>query len=297
MIKEHRHFDDGELRFINREVERRLWEPKLPSGGAKERGIIERLNRVATDEDPDIQFYARHTIAKWAGVLPSDPRNVGPYYTRKPLTPRADKDLYDWSMALIASSRDSKQPQREWLGQMVLDGLPTPVSNFKMECVFMVRKSEGTVDRLVRLQNVLGQVSKGEHLKASVILDARSFASPARFRSWCLARGNVVWEGNATDLQNLREDFCHASSRRIITRVDSLGTLRVENHIMWFGKDRTYVAPFKVHGSDEPPTWKFPPARRLRADENGIYWFNDEGYYLSRKGPETAFGKASRITA
>jgi len=180
---------------------------------------------------------------------------------------------------------------------MVLDGLPTPVSNFKMECVFMVRKSEGTVDRLVRLQNVLGEVSKGEHFKASVILDARSFASPGRFRSWCLAHGNFVWGGNATDLQNLREDFCHATFRRVITRVDSVGTLRVEDHIMWFGKDRTYVAPFEVHGSDEPPTWKFPPARRLRADEDGIYWFNDEGYYLSRKGPETAFGKATRITA
>jgi hypothetical protein len=112
---------------------------------------------------------------------------------------------------------------------MMLDGLPTAVSDFDMECLFLLRKSDGSVTRLVQLRNNVGEVSRGEHHDGAVILEGAAFAAPEKFRDWCLKWGNFNWAGNQTALHSLQEDIGRLSAWKIINQVDSVGWLKLKS--------------------------------------------------------------------
>jgi hypothetical protein len=218
-------FTDEDEDFIRREVERMLYEPSLPNGGGKERRVIERLKQIAVKAGGDWQHQGRAyaAMAKWRAVLAVDPRNPGRYYTRKPMTMKFDSVGVKLLRAMEESAEETGDREHKWFARLLLDGLPEPVSDFKMECLFLLRKSDGSVDRLVRLRNMVGEVSRGEHHGGSVVLDEHAFASPERFREWCLKWGNFNWSGNQTDLHKLQEDIGRLAAWQVINRVDSVG--------------------------------------------------------------------------
>ena len=228
-------FDDKDEEYIRKEGERMLYEPQLPRGGAKERRFIERLKRLTEDKEWDGCGRAHYAISQWQAVLPEEPRVLpdgrrkgGTYYTRRSVTPKTDAELFKWLRALKEIATESKNLDRAWFAQMMLDGLPEPVSNFEMECLFLLRKSDGSVDRLVRLRNVLGEVSKGTYHKGSDMLDPKAFAAPEKYREWALGRGNFAWGGNQKDLHKLQEDNAQLSAGKVINQVDSFGSLRLK---------------------------------------------------------------------
>lgn len=280
-------FHDEEERFIREEVERKLYDPQLPNGGSKERRMIERLTRLARDTEWQGHKRAAYAITQWEKVLPADPRNAGRYYRRKALTPRVDKKEFEWLTDLKDSAHRNKQWDHKWFAEMLLDGLPEIVSDFEMECLFVLRKSDGKVDRLVRLRNILGEVSKGPHHKGSDILDGRAFAAPERFREWCLDHGNFSWKGNQVDLQNLHEDNDHSNAWRVINQIDSVGSLTVGKTVIWFCDECAYASPMLSANATGPT----PESQLLLPDNDGVYWLEGEGYYLNRKGRETNFGQ------
>jgi hypothetical protein len=285
-------FLDADERFIKEEVERKLYDPQLPNGGSKERRVIERLKRLTDDATmPDkVRNRARYAITQWERVLPADPRNAGHYYSRKPLKPTQDKESHKWLMEDLEIAQRNKDWDRKWFCQLMLDGLPEPVSDFEMECLFVLRKSDGTVDRLVRLRNVLGEVSKGPHHQGSDILDAEAFASPEKFRRWCLNHGNFAWYGNQVELQKLHCDNTHSNAWRVINQVDSLGSYKVGKTILWFCEECVYATPYVSTRSDgSAPSEPFVKAECLKPDGDGVFWWQGEGYYLNRRGRETDF--------
>src|ERR1035441_5738841 len=110
------------------------YEPLLPNGGNKERRIIERLERLARVTAWDGSNRPSFAIRQWHNVLPFDPRNAGRYYTRRPVTPKTDADLFKGLTTLKENALSQRNGDWEWFAQMLLDGLPEPVSDFEMSC-------------------------------------------------------------------------------------------------------------------------------------------------------------------
>ena len=144
-------FPDEDEKYIRQEVERMSYEPELPNGGDKERKIIARLEKLAEDTEWAGSGRARAAIAHWQKVLPGDPRNAGRYYTRKPMTLKANKDEFLWAQMIRTASHEAREWSRKWFAQMLLDGLPEEVSDFSMEVLFLLLRPNGEVDRLVRI--------------------------------------------------------------------------------------------------------------------------------------------------
>jgi hypothetical protein len=270
-------YSEEELRFINREVERKLYEPQVPNGGDKERHIIERL-KILANEDWDGALRARNAMDAWAKVLPQNPRHAGCYYVCKPLTLKANKQEFEWATMLRDGAHAAKNCKKKWFAELLLAGRPEPVSDFHLECLFLLRRSDGKVVRLVRLRNVVGEVSRGPHHNGCDLLECDLFASPEKFRGWALARGNFSWSGNQTALQMLHEDINRLSAWRVINQVDSCGWLGL-------GKLPSGVQSGITFSDD----CAYADGKKLLPDEDGIYWWKGEGYYLNWKGRESQF--------
>jgi hypothetical protein len=101
-------FQDDEESFIQKEVERKLYEQKLPSGGAKERRTVERLEKLAMEQEFDGCRRASYAVKMWKKVLADDPRNPGRYYIRHPITPRSNKTDFEYYNHL--KRRGAQQP-------------------------------------------------------------------------------------------------------------------------------------------------------------------------------------------
>ena len=180
--------------------------------------------------------------------------------------------------AAICGEHDVK-----WFAQLVLDGTPEGIADFKLEVLFLMRKPDGSVDRMVRLKNIRGEVNHGI-AGDSDVLDAVSFSAPEKFRAWCLARGNFNWGGNQIHLQTLHRDVGGLNIGRTVDRIDSCGWVLAHGHHVgekgyrvlkgiWFFDDCAIV----------------PGGHKVRPDENGIIWHEGKGYFLNHKGREVEF--------
>jgi hypothetical protein len=276
-------FQDDEESFIQKEVERKLYEQKLPSGGAKERRTVERLEKLAMEQEFDGCRRASYAVKMWKKVLADDPRNPGRYYIRHPITPRSNKTDFEYYNHLKDAARSNRQWEKKWFAEVMLEGLPEPISNFRMECMFLLRDSMGTVERLVRLKNVLGEVSKGPNPGGSELLDAEAFHAPQKFRKWAVSKGNFNWAGNEKHIELLHEDIAHEAAYRVVDRIDSVGWHELPKSVtplpdglcngLWFYDECAYTTD----------------GRLLMPDEDGIIWHEGHGYYLSQKGREAQF--------
>jgi hypothetical protein len=268
-----------EQRLIQQRVDRLLYVPSLPYGGDLERHMVKRFERLAAQRDWEGHKRAFMMARAFRTVLPEDPRNPGCYYIRRPLTAKSNKTDHEWTLALIESARISKQWDKKWFAEQLLLGVPKAVSNFRMECRFLLRNSQGVVTRLVQLKNTAGEVSRGPHPGGCEILDAQAFCGAERFSEWGLGKGNFVWDAGVTELRMLQTDVAIETAWRVVNQVDSCG---------WFPTDGG------PEGIVLPGMWFFDDCAyangvQLRPDDYGIYWHDGEGFYLARKGRESQF--------
>ena len=270
--------------FIRKEVERKLYEPALPNAGDRERKWVERLEKLASLREWSGSARAFHAATRIKTLLPKEPWHPGKYYTRAPLTFRTSKSEYEWLKDLRDIATAEKQWDRKWFAELLLGGLPEEVSNFVIECLYLLKMPDGQIERRVRLVNILGETS-GE-----INLDSKAFASPEKFRDWCLSKGNFAWSGNQTALHELHKDICAAAAWKVINLVVTLG---------WH--------PLAAKPQGESPVidgvWfmgdcAYRNGTRLELNE-GCYWIthkdehgNDlpaEGYQLADEGRENPF--------
>ena len=282
-------FDDSDEDFIHKEVERKLYEPTLPNGGNLERGYVKRLKKIADGKNwAEGSEKAWVMMQAWQKVLPDNPVNAGWYYVRRPLKRSQDKEEYDWLVTLRNAAREAKEWDKQWLAQMALDGIPEPVANFEIECLFLLRMKDGNVSRLVRLRNVVGETT------GIVVLDPEAFHAPQKFRLWCLAHGNYNWGAGEKELNRLHNDIGRLAAWRVINSVVQMGWLPLEERVapdrleldgIWFNGDCAY-------GNTQDKI------ELLKADDDGIYWHRhldadgklvEEGYLVADEGRENAF--------
>jgi hypothetical protein len=133
------------------------------------------------------------------------------------MTSRENRQMYQWLSELREQAGMTRKWDVKWLAELRLGGLPAPVSNFEIKCMFLSRGEDGPVTRLVQLTNVKGEVSRLEKL------DPRSFAGSEKFQEWCNACGNFNWQGGTKEVQLLREDLFADSAFRTVHRVDVCG--------------------------------------------------------------------------
>jgi hypothetical protein len=264
-------FEPRDEQFIRKEVERKLYEPSLPNGGAREGSWVRKFEAIAKRQDlsEDIRWRARTAAEKWEAIR-------GWYYVRKPLTPTGQKVNYEFHTNGKEASKATQQWDMVWFHDMMLKGLPEGVADFRMECLFLLRRPTGNTDRLVQLRNVVGEKT------GLIALPSEEYRAPEKFRGWCLNHGNYHWGGNQVQLQMLHLDIGRATAWRVVNEVSSCGWLplnlvrepgRVKAEGLWFAGDAVYA----------------PDGSRLTPDDYGVYWYNNEGYRLSDSGRENPF--------
>ena len=120
-------FTEEEEQFIFQEVDRKLWQPKLPNAGPKEREDMRRLWSLSRDESLVVILKAaagRYADAL-ARCLPRQECNrkgekwvtlPGCYYKRRPVTGKTDKALFTAAHGTAGGSDRRKGPGEEMVG-------------------------------------------------------------------------------------------------------------------------------------------------------------------------------------
>jgi hypothetical protein len=176
---------------------------------------------------------------------------------------------------------DQRGLRLKWFAEMMLAGLPEPVAGFKMECKFMLEKTNSDCERMVVLRNVVGE------RREMVSLPSEFFAQPGKFREWCLKQGPFEWKAGEKELQDLHEDINRSAAWRKVKQVPACGWHELGGTIGEFGNpDQPQVrkgiwflgdAAYDPHGN------------LLSPDEFGIYWYEGQGYLLGERGRESKF--------
>jgi hypothetical protein len=293
-------FTDEEEQYIQREVERMLYEPKLPNAGEQERMWMERLKTFARDESlvADLKAAAGRYAAAFESLLPLQEyirkgngwqTLPGCYYIRRPVTPKTNKAIYEAAHALKAAS--GKDTLKKWFCECLLAGMPEAVSNFKMECLYLLRDASGEVTRLVRLVNTKGEMSDGPEAGGTNVLQNDMYGGAEKFRIWCLSKGNFTWGaggedpeftragGGNSELQLLQSDMCADTAYRVARLIHYCGwhpLKEAEDGILnglWFFGDCAYSSQGQL----------------ILPDSDDVIQFDGEIYILSRKGRESNF--------
>jgi len=282
-------FHDEDEAYIQSEVERKLYEPKLPNGGNRERKMIARLRKLASNREFAGASRAGYAAGQWEKVLPTCTchgvgckkcfKKAGAYYSRKKLKHKENKDEFTWYHALKDSAHTSRLWEQKWFAQMMLDGLPEAVSDFSIECKFLLRDESGVVTRLVHLKNIFGAMSRGPHPGGCVELEADAFCAPEKFRRWGLAQGNFEWFAGITELHELQQDMAHDTAYRIVHKVESCG---------WFPLGGKRDGPL-LRGIWFYDECGYADGKAIKPDEDGIVWYEGEGYFLTDTGRESVF--------
>ena len=298
---------DEEEQFIQQEVARKLWEPKLPNAGPAERGYMRRLRLLSRDESlvVTLKVAAGRYADALASCLPrQETKRMGKkwvtlpgcYYTRRPVTGRTDPALATAAKELLLEATAKKDKVKKWFANYILDGPAVAVSNFRMDCLYLLRWPDGTVTRLVRIMNTKGEVNKGNELGGAAILPNEMGSASEKFRQFVQTSGNFTWgclggAGN-TEVQMLQLDVTEETAYREVTLVQYCG---------WHELEETgprIVVPGKeiLHGfwicAEGILTEAEAPATRgkiIPPDEEGVNWYEGQGYVLSRKGRELEF--------
>ena len=294
-------FTDEEEQYIQHEVDRMLWEPILRNAGDKEREDLRRLRGFLRDES--LVGEIREAIGIYAAAiekcLPKHEcvrkgnrwvRPPGSYYSRRSVTAKNNRNLFAAAMDLKNEAVARKDRGRKWLAEYILNGAPRRLSNFKMECLYLLRGADGDVTRLVRFMNTKGEVGKGHEMCGANKLPNEMYAGSEKFRQLIQSKGNFSWgcEGGAgnTELQLLQMDVTEEAAYREVELIQYCGWHEIEAsepeeiqpgreilHGLWF-HDECAIAP---DGS------------QLKPDADGIIWFEGVGYALSLKGRELDF--------
>lgn len=306
-------FSDEEEQYLQHEVQRMLWEPLLASAGDQERQWLRWLRQLARDEELVVTLKA--AAGRYAQALekclpmqefirkPGTPSGwltlPGCYYSRKPVLATTNKSLHKAAMDLrteLGEAEDWSPRGRllRWFADFILAGLPQPVSNFKMECLYLLRDGNGGVTRLVRLINTKGEMSEGREIGGADVLPNEKYGGSEKFREWVASRGNFTWgcEGGAgnVELQLLQKDVTEEAAYKVIRLIEYCGWYEVLP-----GRGQGKSAKAETEKACLDGLWVFdecaigPNGQFILPDEDGIFWHDGEGYALSRKGRELDF--------
>lgn len=295
-------FGEEAEEHIRREVERKLYEPSLRNAGDPERAWIEILNAAAEDERLVVAVRAscRRYAELFQRMLPSreyvrQPSGEymtlpGAYYTRKPVSRLANKPLFLAATALRAEAIEDRNWAHKSLADLLLAGAPEQVSNFRMDCLYLAREEDGTVTRLIKLMNVLGEQSHGPEVGGCHSLPNEQFASAEKFRGWCLSLGNFNWGvGNGagnTELQMLHHDVSRAVAFRVVQMVQVVGWQEIASDAPAAPGSLALLDGLWFTDGCAHPGVGGPP---ILPDQDGIIWYQGVGYAMSRRGREQDF--------
>ena len=300
-------FADEVEQFIRQEVARKLWTPKLPNAGAREREYLRLLKKFSRDESLVVILKVR--AGKYADALarclPMDEfikkgkkwvTLPGCYYTRKAVTAKTDKALFTAAMELLIEATARKDLEKKWLAQFLLEGLPVPVSNFEMKCLYLLRGSNNDVTRLVQLMNSKGEVSKGDQIGGADILPNEMGSGSEKFREWVQSKGNFTWgcEGGAgnTELQLMQLDVTEEAAYKEVKLIEYCGwhELKVTGpRIVVPGREILHGFWICEEGLLIEPPEGVKRGMIMLPDDDGVFWYEGEGYAPSRKGRELDF--------
>lgn len=281
-------------RIIQRELDRKLHQARLPHGGKAEIKIIQRLKKMVRWRDWDGSWKAGLAAQKWEEV-------IGWYYSRKPLSLKDNKTDFEWLKGVCQSAkttlRGATNPleirrlrDQLWFAELQLAGDPSQVADFELECKFLLVKYNDEVDRLVRLRNVAGERTK------LIPLNSEAFHAPQKFRKFCLSWGNYGWKGNEKDLENLHEDVNRNSAWNMVQQIVSFGWKEVR-------VDRSQSADVAKSGVAlrkdsvfKDGVWFFgdvaidPDGKFILPEKNyGIFWHGEQGYLIGEEAREGEF--------
>jgi len=272
-------FNEWERTFIQREAERLMYEPRLPHGGPNEKKIVDKLQALAKREEWAARFRAKHAADKWEAV-------EGHYYKCEPLQSKRDGDDFDFYTSMRTSAHENRDWNLKWFAELMLKGTPEIVANFRMECKFLLRKVDGTIDRLVIMRNHKGELSRAHGTTSPLVaLEAEPFSAPSKFRIWLNNKGGLVWEAGEREMNALQYDVANYSAWRQVQEVVSIGWHPLGGKIGKFGDEEPV----------EKGIWFFgdcafdPHGNLLSPDEYGIYWYEEQGYMLSDRGRESVY--------
>ena len=85
----------------------------------------------------------------------------GCYYTRKLVTGKTDKALFTAAMELLIEASAKKDREKKWLALYLLEGLPVPVSNFELKCLYLLRDSRRQRDAAGAAHEYKGRSEQG----------------------------------------------------------------------------------------------------------------------------------------
>ncbi len=119
---------------VQREVERKLYQPRLPNAGEQERDWVRRLQRHAADAElvTGVRHLCRQYAVEFGKLLPAqefvkraDGQYLtlpGAYYTRKrPLTKKTSP-LFGALIELKSDAVEARHWDRAWLAEFLLQG-------------------------------------------------------------------------------------------------------------------------------------------------------------------------------
>jgi hypothetical protein len=294
-------YEDGA--YIRQEVERMVYEPKLPSAGNRERRWLRQLwdhlrqqlkrETVPMVINQAVRDYARaleQMLPKREWIRRKDGSILtlpGAYYSRKRVTPK-NKDLF---CACHQMRQDfPKDARKQWLADFLLEGIPEMVADFKMECLYLLRGADGNVTRLIKFVNMRGEESKGREVGHADVLTEDMFAGADKFRQYCLSKGNfnfgVGSSAGNLDLQKLHSDVSNDAAYRVIKLVQYVGWHALPKHASDAGAADGQVTIPGIWFYDSNA---YVNGKEIRPDEDGIFWHDGEGYALSRRGREQEF--------
>ena len=251
-------FDSKAEREIQKRLTRLLRDPALPIGGDAEVTISRRLHRLCKKLRDVSWFPAKnrgflHLLAKQYADL------KGGYYVFKPIK---DKNLEEWQ-ALKVRAADSAAKDVERACDLALQGVPQRISDFYLKAHYVLKRGDGTRQRLVTLHNIHG-VSSG-----LLALPSEPFSAPTKFRHWLLDNiAGATWKAGERELNDLQADVAGDVSSKDVTEIAQRGYHKESR--CWFYGDVTYD----------------PQGREVFADKHGIIWIRHRAKTQGEDGEE-----------
>lgn len=245
-------FDSKEERIIKNQLNRIIYEPKLPVGAEAEANNVRRLFRAAAKLKKDPRR-ASAVFGKDAtkvrmfliGLAQKYQDLRGGYYILK----QFKEEKQERWMGYLGAAQDEDDTELKRVCELVLKGIPQRITDFYMRAHYVLNRVNGTRHRLVTLHNLHG-------VNTDLIpLPSSAFASPQKFREWLLdSITGATWSAGERELNALQEDIAREVAFKDVAEVPIRGFH--EDSKCWFFKDVTFL----------------PDGKELQADKNGILW-------------------------
>ncbi len=269
-------------RYLRQEIDRLMYEPRLPYAGEAEQEIVTRLERLAARQDWALVNDARSAAERWRAV-------DGWYYHCEPMLSKRDALEFERYAGLRKAAIEQGQWELKWFCELMLAGAPEKVADFKLDCKYILRRrlAGGQVEniRMVTLRNVVGERTE------PIELPGELFAGPEKYRAWCLKQcGTYTWKGGQNVLADHIEDANRQAAWKTVEQITACGW-----HDLGGSVGRIADGPLLRSG-----IWFFgdcafaPDGAMLLPDDDGIYkWSNPTGhesaYMLGDRGKESRF--------